>query len=90
MVNIVAIDKTTGEREKINDLYWFEENTVHSFDDDYRYDFEILINDVMVYNSKVKCGMDNIVQNCELNYWNAKKILERMQIIMDELKINTR
>jgi len=34
--------------------------------------------------------MDNIVQNCELNYWHAKKILERMQIIMDELKINTR
>lgn len=47
MVKIIAIDKD-GSREEITDLYWFEENFVHSFHDD-GYTFEIYVYGVMVY-----------------------------------------
>jgi hypothetical protein len=40
LLKIVAIDKKTGAREEITDLYWFEERGVHSFVDD-QYDFEV-------------------------------------------------
>lgn len=38
-MRIFATDKATGHSEEVLDLYWFEENSVHSFDDD-RYTFE--------------------------------------------------
>ena len=50
MVKIIAIDKD-GNREEITDLYWFEENFVHSFDDD-KYTFEIYIHGVKVHPAK--------------------------------------
>lgn len=31
-IKIYATDKKTGERIKVDDLYWFEENGVHWFD----------------------------------------------------------
>lgn len=53
-VQIFAID-SKGEREEIQDLYWFEENFVHSFaeglDNYHDYTFEIFVNDVRVYPS---------------------------------------
>jgi hypothetical protein len=32
IIKIFAEDIATGEREEIEDLYWFEENGVHNFD----------------------------------------------------------
>jgi hypothetical protein len=41
-MKIIAINKRTQERIPITDLYWFEEEMVHSFNDDYRYTFEFI------------------------------------------------
>lgn len=41
---IIAIDTKTGEKEVIDDFYWFEENGVHDFEGEghnTKYDFEI-------------------------------------------------
>lgn len=89
MVKIFAIDKKTKIREEIIDLYWFEENHVHGFDNDLNYDFEIMIADTVVYKSGDDSVMHEIRQNSELNYWNAKKMLERAKLITDALGINT-
>lgn len=46
MIRIFAIDKITGERFEIDDLYWFEEEGVHDFGGEglYRnYSFEFQI-----------------------------------------------
>lgn len=43
-VKIVAIDRS-GTREEIRDLYWFEEQGVHAFDDA-RYRFEFVVDGV--------------------------------------------
>lgn len=32
-IEIIAIDKKTNEKIVITDLYWFEENGIHWFDD---------------------------------------------------------
>ena len=53
MLKIYAIDKRTEEREEITDLYWFEENHVHSFDDCHKYIFEIVVSNVVVYRSGI-------------------------------------
>ena len=52
-IRIFVLEKKTGERYEINDLYWFEENFVHWFDDTgYReYSFEIYVNGKKVYSS---------------------------------------
>ncbi len=45
-VQIIAIEKKTGERTEITSLYWFEEEGVHDFDGrghHYDYDFEIWV-----------------------------------------------
>jgi hypothetical protein len=46
---MIEIFEITAEgKELIEDLYWFEENYVHSFEDG---DFEIYVNGVLVYSS---------------------------------------
>lgn len=50
-IRIVAISGKTGEREEITDnLYWFEENLIMSFEDEGYggYTFEIYVNDVLL------------------------------------------
>ena len=54
MIDIYATDKT-GYREKITDLYWFEENMVHGWDGDSlhgKYTFEIFIDGKLVWKSE--------------------------------------
>ncbi len=51
MIQIFAIDEQ-DRREEITDLYWFEENYIHNFENDgtyNRYKFEIFIDGVLVY-----------------------------------------
>jgi len=51
-VQIFAINKESGEKEKITDLYWFEESGVHNFEGiglSADYIFEIYIDGIMVY-----------------------------------------
>lgn len=43
-LRIVAIRKSTGKRQEVTDLYWFEEKMVRSFDD-HIWDFEITLHD---------------------------------------------
>lgn len=45
-MKITAIDKKTGERTEINDLYWFEKKGVHDFDgygfyDEFDFEFDV-------------------------------------------------
>jgi len=48
MVEITAIDKD-GIREKITDLYWFEEHYVHNFDDErYTFVFDVIVDDNII------------------------------------------
>ena len=51
IVRIFVVDRR-GKREEVSDLYWFEENSVHGFDDEDGFTFEIFINDVKVYPVK--------------------------------------
>ena len=45
---IFAIDQQ-GHREEIIDLYWFEENQVHDFDDKrYRFEVQLTSGDVIL------------------------------------------
>lgn len=49
MIRIFAIDKITGERFEIDDLYWFEEEGVHDFGGEglyrnYSFEFQIEVN----------------------------------------------
>lgn len=60
MIRIFATDKKTRDREEITNLYWFEENGVHSFDDDYKYTFEIVVANVVVYKSCDDSAMNAI------------------------------
>lgn len=54
-IKIVAVDKAHPSiRQEINDLYWFEEGMVHWFDEDHLYDYEIFVDDVLVYQTKAK------------------------------------
>lgn len=48
-MKIYAIDKKTLERFEVSDLYFFEENYCHTFDDsrEYRFEFEPEIGDVV-------------------------------------------
>ena len=41
MTRIYAINKSTRERTEITDMYWFEENYVHSLTDDDTWEFDI-------------------------------------------------
>lgn len=54
MIEIYATDKN-GNRDKITDLYWFEEEGVHDWGGQAHYDkytFEIFIDGKLVWNSK--------------------------------------
>ena len=46
-IKIYAIDKQTGDREEISDLYWFEGHYVHSLTDDYAWTFEVEVDGVV-------------------------------------------
>ena len=52
MIKIFATDDK-GNREEINDLYWFEERGIHGWDGDSlmsgKYTFEIFIDDIKVF-----------------------------------------
>lgn len=64
MLKIFATDKATGEHFEIKDLYWFEENFVRDFNDEY-YTFEVFVNDVMVYPENAALGEKvNICSSC--------------------------
>jgi hypothetical protein len=52
----IFVTDENGDRELINDLYWFEENGVHSFDEaeghwGEKYEFEIYVNGLKTYPS---------------------------------------
>jgi hypothetical protein len=61
-VQIFAV-KNQREREEITDLYWFEENYIHNFEDFEHspYDFEIFIDGVRVYpdSKEIPCQCSN-------------------------------
>ena len=40
-IKIYAINKQSGSRTEITDMYWFEENYVHSLTGNIAWDFEI-------------------------------------------------
>lgn len=43
-IRLIAVDRKTGEQVEIDDLYWFEENYVHDFDDErYRFYIELTL-----------------------------------------------
>jgi len=49
-IKIIAINKSTGRREEVTDLYWFEEEFVNSFNDpSNKYDFEIYVDNKIVF-----------------------------------------
>ena len=77
MINIVAIDKQ-GNREEIDDLYWFEENHVHDFKGDgyySQYKFELFVNGEMVYPPKIKDKREIplVIEAEALNEWTKGK-----------------
>ena len=45
-VQIFAVDKKDGTRAEIDDLYWFEENHVHAFDEECGYMFELVVDGI--------------------------------------------
>lgn len=50
MIEIIAIDKATGERIHVEDyMYFFEEEFIRDINDEKKYSFEILIDGVMVF-----------------------------------------
>ena len=50
MIEIYAITISSGKREKIDNLMWFEENSVNWFDDPI-YEFEIHIDGIKVFKT---------------------------------------
>jgi|GEM_PF-6528408 len=50
MIEIYAIEISSGERKKIDDLMWFEENIVNWFDDSL-YEFEIYVDGKKVFET---------------------------------------
>jgi hypothetical protein len=64
-MKIFVIDNKTNEREEITDLYWFEENFVHSFYEHlsaswYRFEFEIEDKDVIINGEKESTGSGSL------------------------------
>jgi hypothetical protein len=50
MIKIIAIEKTTGERTHVEGyMYFFEEQVIRDINDSTEYDFEIYIDDIMVF-----------------------------------------